>query len=118
MSDEETPRQPEQWHLDKRIPIALIVTILIGYSGGVLWVSNISHAVDSQAKEINRIEIEAERNISRIEAEVDQRAIQSTDAANRIIRIEEKLVNQSEILQDIKNAVSGLRATPKELQLR
>lgn len=97
----------EQWHLDKRIPIALIATILIGYTGGVVWVSSISSEVMRQG-----------RDLERVEDEVDKRTLQNTDASNRIIRIEEKLANQNEILQEIKSAVSGLRATPKELQLR
>jgi H+/gluconate symporter-like permease len=95
------------WHLDKRIPVALIITIMTGYTGGVIWVSNLSNRIDLQ-----------DQTLSRIENEVEKRSTAASDASNRIIRIEEKLANQTEILQEIKQAVSGLRATPQELQSR
>lgn len=83
-----------QWHLDKRIPIALIVTILSGYAGGIIWITNLSNKVGSHDKEIQRIDLE-----------VDRRQEANTDATNRIIRIEEKLANQSDLLKDIREAV-------------
>lgn len=92
----------EQWHLDKRIPIALIVTIMSGYAGGIWWLADLSNEVEIQG-----------RNIERIEGEVEKRTIANTDANNRIIRIEEKVANQTEILQEIKRAVSSLRAVPQ-----
>lgn len=105
MSDEYNPK--EQWHLDKRVPVALIVTILTGYAGGIWWVSDLSHKVDNNTKDIVKME-----------NAISERAAQNTDASNRIIRIEEKLANQTDILREIKEAVSGLRATKQELDAR
>lgn len=43
------------WHLDKGVPIALIVAMLSGYAGGVWWMSDLN-------SRINYIERERERN--------------------------------------------------------
>lgn len=35
------------WHLDKRVPVALIFAIIIQTATAVWWVSGVSHRVDS-----------------------------------------------------------------------
>ena len=35
----------EQWHLDKRIPVALIMSIMMGYAGGIWFMSSLDNRV-------------------------------------------------------------------------
>jgi Tfp pilus assembly protein PilO len=50
-----THDKPEAaWHLDKRVPIALIVTLAIQTSGLVWWAASLSGRVDTNARDIAR----------------------------------------------------------------
>lgn len=39
--------EPGGWHLDKRVPIALIVTLVLQTAGAVWWISGIVHRLDA-----------------------------------------------------------------------
>lgn len=47
---------PEPWHLDRRVPIALILTVAIQTGGMVWWASALSSQVASHDKRIERAE--------------------------------------------------------------
>jgi tRNA A-37 threonylcarbamoyl transferase component Bud32 len=86
----------ENWHLDKRIPLALIVTMMLQFGGGIWWLSQIQFRVEQQGSDIKRLET------TMSSTQVDRNSLD-----NRITRIEEKLSGQTEILREIKTLVSG-----------
>jgi uncharacterized coiled-coil protein SlyX len=54
---------PNSWHLDKRIPIALILAVLAQTSAGVWWAATIEHRVQSAEIRMTRLEVnEAKAN--------------------------------------------------------
>jgi len=42
------------WHLDKRVPVALIITLVMQFTFGVWWVSKISTRVDYLEIQMNQ----------------------------------------------------------------
>lgn len=75
----------ENWHLDKRVPIALIATMLIQFAGIVMYVST-----------INSRTVENERRISVLESQkIGERlaAVESqmVDAKALLFRVEQKI---------------------------
>ena len=70
----------KRWHLDKRVPLALIVTIVVQTAGLVWWASSLSERVNSlertreatapQGDRLTRVEVKLEvvqQGIERIE---------------------------------------------------
>ena len=85
-----TVRDDQRWHLDRRVPIALIVTIVMQTIGIVWWAASISARVDVLERRLE----EARHNQSRIvRLEANQNAVYQRldriEAASR--RIEAKL---------------------------
>ena len=81
-----------QWHLDKRVPIALIITILSGYAGFVWWASD----MNSRVTHVERMQLQSsgdgvqivrlderlraiEKIAARIEQYLDSRRTEKTD---------------------------------------
>lgn len=52
----------EPWHLDRKVPIALIVTVAIQTAGMVWWAASLSSRVDEQARRV--VSLEASRDTS------------------------------------------------------
>lgn len=44
------------WHLDKRVPIALILVILAQTAGGAWWAATTSARVDANAKAVMKVD--------------------------------------------------------------
>ena len=86
----------ENWHLDKRIPLALSVTMMLQFCGGIWWLSNIQFRIESQGKAIDALESTLSST------QVDRNGLDI-----RITRIEEKLSGQTEILREIKTLLSN-----------
>lgn len=88
------------WHIDRRIPIALIftfiTTILFQSALGIWWLSSVEFRVSSHEKQLVRIEAEMS------ESDRDNQGLE-----NRLTRLEEKLSSQTEILQEIKRILNG-----------
>lgn len=65
MSDE-----PQGWHADKRVPIALIVALLVQTSGIVWWAASLSSRVETNARDIARTssEVAVMRNAAQAQA--------------------------------------------------
>jgi hypothetical protein len=74
------------WHLDKRVPVALILSLAIYFFGGAWWVSKISSRVDYIELQVSQgvnlpVEIGAmkeqlrgiERSILRVETVLDNK---------------------------------------------
>lgn len=69
----------ESWHLDKRVPLALIITIFLQTSGVFWWASGINTRVEN---------LEASMRIS-------------GGDRDRLVRVEEKLEGTKELLVSI-----------------
>lgn len=55
------------WHLDKRVPLALIITIIGQTAGAFWWASNISSRVTTLEGAISQMSLRGDR-ITRLEA--------------------------------------------------
>jgi hypothetical protein len=88
----------ENWHLDKRIPLALIVTMMLQFGGGIWWISQIQFRIEQQGQAIEALE-----------SSVRASSTNSNTLDNRITRIEEKLSGQTEILKEIRSLLNGNR---------
>ena len=45
----------EQWHLDKRVPVAIIFAIFMQTAGAIWWASSIQSRVSSNERSITRL---------------------------------------------------------------
>lgn len=96
MPEEQKDPAGLSWHLDRRIPVALIGTVVFHLAVSVWWLSSVEFRVTSHEKQLVRIE--AEMN----ESDRDNQGLE-----NRLTRLEEKLSSQTEILQEIKRILNG-----------
>lgn len=58
------------WHFDRRIPIALVLTILIQTGGAVWWLSSLNSRVSSLEEKITVFSSQPERLV-RVETQVE-----------------------------------------------
>lgn len=81
----------EPWHLDKRVPLALIVTLLVQTAGIVWWAAGMEHRVSEHQRRI---------------ASLEQFDVQSSSEARRVsellARLDERLTTQTELLREIR----------------
>lgn len=80
----ESPEYDKEWHLDKKVPVAMMVTLLLQTGAIVWWAAGISVRVDV----------------------LEQRAITAAPQAERIIRLESKLDNITDKVAEIKGLVT------------
>ena len=60
------------WHLDRRVPIALILVILTQTAGGAWWAASTSARVDANAKAVVKVDDETQdipERLARIETQ-------------------------------------------------
>ena len=51
---------PRHWHLDRRVPIALILALLLQSSGAIWWAASISGRVENNERSVSRLETTTE----------------------------------------------------------
>ena len=51
------------WHLDKRVPIALIVSVLAQGALGIWWISGLNYQIQTHEKRIEKIEQTNEKQL-------------------------------------------------------
>jgi hypothetical protein len=66
MSDE----SEKHWHLDKRVPLALIITIMMQTGGALWWASSLSERVSSLEREFTMRAPQADR-LTRVEVKIE-----------------------------------------------
>ena len=64
--------QDNHWHLDKRVPIALIAGLLLQAAGFGWWAAAIDARVTSNARDITRVERQIEAIIAASQAQAVQ----------------------------------------------
>ncbi|MBX9596137.1 MAG: hypothetical protein K2X46_17360 [Roseomonas sp.] len=89
------PDDREPWHLDKRVPIALILAVAVQTAGMVWWAGQLSARVDQHAAMIADLRL----------ADTAQ-MIDSRRTSDALARMDERLKAQTDILNDIKNAIA------------
>ena len=96
------PAKPsdESWHLDKKVPVAIIVVIVGQFLGGLWFMARLDARVEEQATRLAKTEAQ----ISSIDRE-------ARDFGTRIARIEEKTSSMLTILQRIERFIDGNRRT-------
>jgi cold shock CspA family protein len=77
----------EPWHLDRRVPVALILTIAVQTAAAIWWAASVSATLSDQARTNDRQDILIDRQSVQIEG---IRAIVSGQAV-QLGRIEEGL---------------------------
>lgn len=82
------PEQDRHWHLDRRVPLALIVTILLQTGGIVWWAAGISARVD----------------------QLEKQHVSLSPSTERIVRVETKLEAVFDAISEIKVLLRNSRA--------
>jgi hypothetical protein len=77
--------QPEPWHLDKKVPLALIVTLVLQTFAAVWWASGLSQRV----------------------ASLEALTANSQDMLERTVRIETRVDGMKEILARIEKKLDA-----------
>lgn len=57
----------ESWHLDKKVPVALIITLLIQAAFGIWWASRLSFQVSDIAEDLMELKTAQTRTAEKIE---------------------------------------------------
>ena len=86
---EEDMRYQREWHLDKRVPIALIVTIAIQTGAAFWFVARLDHRVEALERAEARITVSAPVH------------------ADRLTRVEVKLETVQEGITEIKRLIQA-----------
>ena len=84
----------EPWHLDKRVPVALIVALFMQTAGAVWWAASIQGRLDTLERDESRVEVAVAAN---------EQAIRALETG--VARQEERL---SEILRLVQAIDRGL----------
>lgn len=99
-----THQEPDkQWHLDKRVPVALIFALLVQTAGAFWWAASIQERVNTQANLIR----EAAQERQRLETRLEQIKSFSQSQAINLAEIGQQIVGMRE---DISDLVRVLRA--------
>ena len=85
----------EQWHLDKRVPLALIFAILMQTIAGVWWAATLQGTVNDLARR---------QQVSETKADGD--GDEARIFADRLARMEERSTAQSDALRRIEAQIT------------
>lgn len=87
---DQSPPPKESWHLDKRIPIALIITLLSQFAAVIGYISKLDARVDQQSYRIERLEASDREQTGKI-----------ATSSDGIIRLQEQSAHQTRLLEQI-----------------
>ena len=82
---QEAMQMETKWHLDKRVPLALIFALLVQTSGAFWWASNIDSRV----------------------AELEKDYSESIVLSERVVRLEEQMKITNTLLQEIRDTLKN-----------
>lgn len=83
--------EKQQWHLDKKVPVSIIVVIVLQIIAGAWSIATVTATLNET---VRRVEVlEADRNANRLD---------SLRTSDRLARIEERLEGQNAILKRIE----------------
>ena len=85
------PTSVEPWHLDRKVPLALIVTMAIQTLGVIWWAASLSTRVDHQ-----------ERQIDSLVAAEQQTKQEARRIGEWLSRVDERIAAQTEMLRRLE----------------
>jgi hypothetical protein len=85
----------EPWHLDKRVPLALILSLAVQTAAVVWWAAALSARVDDH-----------DRRIGGIEAAAKTQADEGRKMSEALVRLDERMAGQTAILQRIEAQIA------------
>lgn len=88
----------EPWHLDKRVPIALIVTIAAQTMGIVWWASSLDHRVRTVEREI----------VALMQSDSAQRD-EMRRTTEYLARLDERVVQMMSVLKEMRDELKARR---------
>lgn len=104
MASDQAKPMSEAWHLDKRVPLALLFAIIV-QTGAVAWVAG---------QIVNRVEF-LERDVERQRVLLERHS-GSINALDRTLsRQDEKLSSILRILEDVKSDLDDFKTEQKEV---
>jgi hypothetical protein len=89
---------PQGWHLDKRVPIAIITAIAVQTFGIVWWAATLSARVDVNARDFDRVSSE----ISVLRELVHQQNVRNA-------RLEEQITGLRADIDQLIHSIRGQR---------
>jgi hypothetical protein len=93
----------EAWHLDKKVPIALIFTMAIQTVGVIWWAASLSTRVDHQERQI----------VSLVAAE-QQTKQEARRIGEWLSRVDERIAAQTEMLRRLEQTLAATRLNPQQ----
>lgn len=96
------PADDHRWHLDRKVPIAIIVAIVGQTVAATWWAASLAAKVDMIETRVTKTEVRAER------AEIDARAL-----SEKLIRIEEASKLTLEQVREINYRLRGERGVER-----
>jgi low affinity Fe/Cu permease len=88
----------ESWHLDKKVPVAIIVVLIGQFLLGLWFIAKLDSKVEEQAS-----------RLAKTEAQIMTIDREAREFGNRIVRIEEKSSAMLTILQRLERVLDGRR---------
>lgn len=101
MRDPATVAHPKVWTIDKSVPLALILTILLQGALGVWWASNISTRTETVEK---LVAAQTERQSAmqdNMQARSDRTALTLQSISERTVRLEVGMEAQRQMLEQV-----------------
>lgn len=95
---EKLTEEREGWHLDKRVPVAMIVAIVAQFAGFIWWAATTDARLGDHSRRIDRMEI------GNVES---GRALNSL--SEKFARVDERMAAQLEILRRIETQLTRQR---------
>lgn len=95
------PHQPpsaEHWTLDRKVPVAIILTLFVQLVGFAWYAAKLDALVEEQSLRIAKAEVQ----ITTIDRE-------ARDVSTRLVRVEEKTSAILDIVRRLERAVDGRR---------
>lgn len=74
----------ETWHLDKKVPLALIIVIVIQTAGAIWWASKVTERLDGLTVRLSASELTNRRQYDIISSD----RLQSQQTAKQLARVE------------------------------
>lgn len=91
------------WHLDRKVTITIILTLLVNAGSSLWWASRLDYTVQNH-----------ETRLLTHDREIDDIRIKSSAIFERLARIEANQTFQSETLREIKDAIAeGIKSRRK-----
>jgi hypothetical protein len=93
----------EPWHLDKKVPLALIMTMFLQTIGIIWWAASLSTRVDHQERQI----------VGLVQAE-QQTKLEARRIGEWLSRVDERIAAQTEMLRRLEQTLAATRLNPQQ----